>query len=167
MSVVFPQSGKAAGRGSTNMKEFRWEKAAQFHFPFEAAALNFIVTFFREHTQCRKRGVLKGLVFTKLSLQWGLSLILSDSPSLEFSLQPEWSFVFVWVFLLSCGAPVQLTWGCGAEHHVLQFVLLCSFLRERGKRNCWICVLFICRKNSSSKLVLFGQHLCWLNFYIF
>lgn len=42
---------------------------------------------------------------------------------------------FCYPVVSQCSSP-----GCGAEHHVLQFVLLCSFLRERGKNNCWICL---------------------------
>lgn len=122
------------------MKEFRWEKAAQFNFPFEAAALNFIVTFFREHIQCIKSlcfkipGVYKIILVMRAVFNFVRHPLLGVLPS---------AWVLLFFFLLSCCATVQLTWGCGAEHHVLQFVLLCSFLREREKDNCWICILSV------------------------
>lgn len=151
------------------MKEFRWEKAAQFHFPFEAAALNFIVTFFREHIQClkclcfKRPGVYKIIPVMRAGFNFARHPLLGVLP-------PAWVllfFFFCYLVVPQCNSPG------GVEQNIMScslfcfaVFLLCSFLRERRLQ--LLDLYFICRKKTSSlKLVLLGQHLCWLNFCIF
>lgn len=145
------------------MKEFRWEKAAQFHFPFEAAALNFIVTFFREHIQClkclcfKRPGVYKTIPVMRAGFNFARHPLLGVLP-------PAWVllfFFFCYLVVPQCSSPG------GVEQNIMSCSLFCfAVFWEREGYNCWICILFV-EKTSSLKLVLLGQHLCWLNFCIF
>lgn len=124
------------------MKEFRWEKAAQFNFPFEAAALNFIVTFFREHIQCIKSlcfkipGVYKIILVMRAVFNFVRHPLLGVLPS-------AWVLLFFFFAILWCHSAAHLgVWSrtsCPAVCSALQF-----FERE-GKRQL-LDLYFICRK---------------------
>lgn len=123
------------------MKEFRWEKAAQFNFPFEAAALNFIVTFFREHIQCIKSlcfkipGVYKIILVMRAVFNFVRHPLLGVLPS-------AWVLFFFFAILWCHSAAHLGVWSrtsCPAVCSALQF-----FERE-GKRQL-LDLYFICRK---------------------